>query len=72
MTKQVTIHDDNDKDITVDIAYSKGMPGRREFGAPIEPDDDDEIEIIGAWDEDGSQVELTDEQEEMAIDEFDK
>ena len=44
MTKQVTIYDDNDKAISVDIAFYKGVPGRREFGAPIEPDDDDEIE----------------------------
>lgn len=72
MTKQVTIYDDNDKAITVDIAYSKGMPGRREFGAPIEPDDPDEIEIVGAWDEDGAEVELTDEQEEDAIEEFNR
>lgn len=72
MKKQVTIHDGKDNAITVDIAFYKGMPGRREFGAPIEPDDDDEIEIIEAWDENGIAVELTDEQEEMAIDEFNK
>ena len=47
------------------------MPCQRfEYGAPMDPDDDPEVEVIGAVDDDGKEVELTAAQEEEAIEQF--
>ena len=54
--------------IYIDGVYIPGLPARRdEYGAPESPDDDPEVEITSATDEDGGDVELTDEETEEAM-----
>jgi|DEB0MinimDraft_10_1074344.scaffolds.fasta_scaffold01352_10 hypothetical protein len=51
------IYDDNDTEILVDAEVTAGMKGGRdEFGCPMEPDDDDEIEILEMSSTDGSTI----------------
>ena len=57
----------DDMTIYIDGVYIPGLPARRdEYGAPESPDDDPEVEIKQATDEDGGDVELTDEETEEA------
>ena len=54
--------------ITVVGYYSPPYKGARdEYGAPMEPDDDESIEIIFASDETGDEIELTPDQEGEAL-----
>ena len=62
-----SIFDDEDREIHVGFNYWPASPGRREFGAPIEPDDPEEWEVDTATREDGVDVELTEEQIAEAI-----
>ena len=54
--------------ITVVGYYPPPYKGARdEYGAPMEPDDDESIEIIFASDETGDEIELTPDQEGEAL-----
>ena len=68
---ETTIYTADDKPIHVSGIFCPGLPCQRfEYGAPMEPDDDPEAEVIGAVDDDGKEVELTEAQEEEAIEQF--
>lgn len=68
---EATIYTDDDKAIHVSGVLIAGQPCTRfEYGAPMDPDDDPEVEITGAVDDDGRDVELTEAQEEEAIQQF--
>ena len=65
---QCTIWTEDDNPIHVTGALYPGEPGRRgTYGELMEPDDPDEYEIISVEDEDGRPVELSEEQEEEAL-----
>lgn len=52
--------DEQEISVTVEFSYSSGCRGARDrYGAPLEPDDDAEIEIQSVKDEHGKEVELT-------------
>tara|TARA_R110002153_G_scaffold145447_2_gene296712 strand:- start:1470 stop:1814 length:345 start_codon:yes stop_codon:yes gene_type:complete len=66
-----TIYSGEDEPIYVSGLLIPGLPCQRfEYGAPMDPDDDPEVEVTGAVDDDGKDVELTEEQEEEAIEKF--
>jgi hypothetical protein len=67
---ETTIYNEDDTAIHISAMLIPGMRGRREYSAPIEPDDDPEIEIVNVVDEDGWSVSLTDEQEAEAMDQL--
>tara|TARA_R110000751_G_scaffold73542_11_gene148751 strand:+ start:255 stop:482 length:228 start_codon:yes stop_codon:yes gene_type:complete len=68
---ETTIHTADDKPIHVSGIFYPGLPCQRfEYGAPMDPDDAPEVEVIGAVDDDGREVELTEAQEEEAIEQF--
>ena len=66
MSETISIYDDEDNEITVTATYSPAYRGRREYGAPIEPDEEAGFEIETAT-VDGVEIELTKEQEQEAI-----
>jgi len=60
-----------DMTIYIDGVYIPGLPARRdEYGAPESPDDDPEVEILRATDEDGGDVELTDDRDRRSEREY--
>ena len=68
---ETTLYTADDQPIYVSGVLIPGQPcSRFEYGAPMDPDDDPEVEVIAAVDEDGNDVELTAEQEEEAIEGF--
>ena len=68
---ETTIYLDDDSAIYIDAVLIPGLPARRdEYGAPESPDDEPEIEIIGAVDEDGKDYELTSKQKEEALEQL--
>lgn len=80
MTRKPTVsiyrEDDygHEHEITVEIDYNRPCRGRRDSlcgvpgaGPPLEPDDPGGCEVVCARDEDGKEVELTDEEERDAI-----
>tara|TARA_R110000772_G_scaffold143235_1_gene252742 strand:+ start:13295 stop:13552 length:258 start_codon:yes stop_codon:yes gene_type:complete len=63
----IYVGDDADTEISLTGEYYEGCKGDRgPHGEPMTPDDDPEIYILTSFDEDGMEVELTEEQEEMA------
>ena len=68
MELETVIYDENDNEITVKAFVIQGERGMRDsFGQLETPDDEDEIEIEAAFDDDDNEVELTDAQQEEAI-----
>ena len=68
---QCTLWDDDDNAIHVTGALIPGMRATRdEYGAPESPDDEPEVEITGAEDDDGNEDELSEEQQEEAMEKF--
>ena len=68
MELETVIYDENDNEITVKAFVIQGDRGMRDsFGQLETPDDEDEIEIEAAFDDDDNEVELTDAQQEEAI-----
>lgn len=65
----ITIYDTNGDAIHVTGHVSAGLPAPRDrYGLPICPDDEPEVEVTGAVNEWGTEVELTTDQEEEAHD----
>jgi hypothetical protein len=63
-----TIYDDSDTAIEVTGEYYRGMRGQRDrYGAPLEPDDEPEMEILDAVDEHGTTRNLSAKQETDAM-----
>lgn len=63
----IFIYDNEDRVITIDAAVISGQRGTRDYYGQMEtPDDHDEIEILEAYYEDGTEVNLTAEQIEDA------
>jgi len=52
---------DTDEEIEVEFSYSPPYEGRKEYGAPIEPDEPEEFNFNKAT-KDGEEIDLTDEQ----------
>ena len=68
MELETVIYDENDNEITVKAFVIQGQRGMHDsFGQQETPDDEDEIEIEAAFDDDDNEVELTDAQQEEAI-----
>ena len=68
---ETIIYRDDDSAISVSALFIPGMLARRdEYGAPESPDDDPDIEIVNAYDEDGHEVELTDDEEAEAMEQL--
>ena len=68
---QCTLWDEDDNAIHVTGALIPGLPCLRfEYGAPMDPRDEPEVEITGAEDDDGNEIELTKEQQEEVMDKF--
>jgi len=66
-TIKATIYDEGDKEISVIGEYTPSIKGSKDaHGQQMEPDDEAEIEILSAKDENGDEVELSDKQEEKA------
>jgi hypothetical protein len=67
---EILIYTDDHKPINVTCVLIKGKPGIRDiYGCQETPDDEDEMEIIEAWTEDG-EIELTDKQKDWATEVF--
>lgn len=59
MTKEikVVVYDDNDEPYDVTIEFTPGRPCTRfEYGAPMEPDDPDEYNIVDCIDATGNSI----------------
>ena len=71
MKLETELYDNDDNLIFVTGELTRGQRGMRGYyGYPETPDDEDEVAIISAVDEDDNEVELTDAQEEEAINNF--
>ena len=67
ITLKTTIIGDDDAVIEVSGTYYPGCAGSRdEYGAPLEPDDDEEVEILDAVDEFGNTRNLSSAEERAA------
>ena len=64
---QVEIYSDKDENITIQAVITKGTKGMRNYGKPLTPDDDDEIEIVESYDDDEQDVILTPGEYDRAI-----
>ena len=63
----IYVGDDADTEISLTGEYYDGCKGERgPYGEPMTPDDEPEIYILSSVNGDGEDVELTEEQEEMA------
>jgi hypothetical protein len=70
-TETTTIYDDCDNPISVEFDYTPGCRCTRfEFGAPMDPDDPEEWDLISATDKADECVELTDDQIQEAIEQI--
>jgi hypothetical protein len=70
-TETTTIYDDEDNEIEVEFDYTPPCPcSRFEYGAPMEPDHPAEFDFNNAKDEDGNEIEITDEQQEQALEQI--
>ena len=68
MEINTTIYDEHDNEIFVTGFVIKGQAGiSNGYGQLETPDDEDEIEIYSARDEDDHEIDLTDAQQEEAI-----
>jgi hypothetical protein len=68
---ETVIYDDEDNATYISAVLIPGLPARRDcYGAPESPDDDPELEVVASVDEDGHDVDLTDEQTEEAIEQL--
>lgn len=66
-----TIYDENDRPIKVGGFFIPGYRGSRDkYGAPLEPDVDDEIVDVEAWDEHGEEYFLEGDELGRAMDEL--
>jgi hypothetical protein len=71
MTLETELYDKDDNLIFVTGELTRGQRGLRDYyGCPETPDDEDEVAIISAVDEDDNDVELTEAQEDEAINNF--
>ena len=71
MKLETELYDKDDNLIFVTGELTRGQRGLRGYyGHPETPDDDDEVSIISAVDEDDNEVELTEAQEEEATNNF--
>ncbi len=62
-----TTYDNDGAEVRVTGTFWKGLKGSRDaWGARMEPDDEDTIEVEQAFDEHGEELELTDELRERA------
>jgi hypothetical protein len=65
------IYTDDDRTIYVSGVLIQGLPcSRFEYGAPMDSDDEPEVEITGAVDDDGKEVELTEAQQDEVTELF--
>ena len=63
----ITLYDEHDVETIITGEYHPGLKGNRDrWGAPEAPDDDPEVYIISAVDTEGEEIELTDNEEEIA------
>ena len=54
-----TIHPETGELIEIEAEYRAPRRGLRDrFGGPVEPDDDEELIVIGVWNRDGERVEF--------------
>jgi len=69
MNIEMTIErDDVEIEISVELDYQRACRGARgSFGEPLEPDEPENFEITSATDEDGKEVELTESEQQRAI-----
>ena len=71
MILTATIYDEYDQPITVTGELEPACRGARDcYGAQMEPDPETEVRILGATDQFGDPVTLTQDQETRALDEF--
>ena len=69
MTLKITIYDDSDTSIDVTGEYTPPCKGsRNEYGALMEPDYDDFMEILDAVDQDGTSRNLSSSEKSRAMD----
>ena len=67
---ETTLYTADDKPIYVSGVLIPGMRSTFQDGLQMSPHDDPEVEIIAAVDDDGNDVELTDDQKEETIEGF--
>lgn len=68
MKTTATIYDDSDTRIEIIGEFFPGMKGRRdEFGVPLEPDDEPDMEILDAVDQYGTTRNLSKDEESAAM-----
>ena len=71
MILTATRYDEYDQPITVTGELEPACRGARDrYGAQMEPDTETEVRILGATDQFGEPVTLTQDQETRALDEF--
>jgi hypothetical protein len=69
MNLKITIYDESDTAINVTGEYTPPRRGARdEYGAPMEPDEEDSMEILDAVDQDGTSRNLTPDESRRAMD----